>query len=75
MKKIKKSFLYIACWLAIILAFAALVGLVGAGLLLALFIEFELEARHRRKLAQLSLAREQADAVQAAELFLSGERL
>jgi hypothetical protein len=72
MKKIKKSFLYVACWLLIIVAFAMLVGLVGAGLLLALYIEFELEARHRRKLAQLSLAREQAQAVEAAEALLLG---
>ena len=72
MKKIKKTLVYIACWLAILLAFAMLIGLVGAGLIAVLFIEFEMEARHRRKLAQQSLAREQAEAVQAAEAFLLG---
>jgi hypothetical protein len=74
MKKIKKTFVYIACWLVILVAFIMLVGLVGAGLIAVLFIELELEARHRRRLAQLSLAREQAEAVQAAEALVSGKK-
>lgn len=76
MKVAKRTLIYIACCLiaAIILAFAVLVGLVGAGLLLALYIELELEARYRRKLHAQELAQEQAEAVQAAEMLLAGER-
>lgn len=74
MKVAKKTLLFVACWLAIILAFAVLVGLVGAGLLLALYIELELEARYRCKLHAQELAREQSEAVEAAEMLLAGER-
>jgi Flp pilus assembly protein TadB len=74
MKNIKKTLAYVACWLLILLAFAALVGLVGAGLIAVLFIEFEMEARYQRKLAQQTLAREQEQAVAEAEALLSGGR-